>query len=92
MASYEGKELTKYEVALLRKMFYHGYIGARHTDEDSVIRGFPKHERGKIKKELEKLVRKNLVIEYPSTGQTHVSLNPFQIAAVKQILESANNC
>jgi len=90
MVSYLGKKLTKYEIALLRKLFNHGYIGARHTDETSAIRGFPKHDRGKIKKELKKLVKNNLIIEYPSVGQTHVSLNPTKITAIKSILAEAS--
>ena len=78
--------MSPYELALLQKMFYQTYIGGRHTDETSVLRGFPKHDRKKIRKALKLLVRNNLVIEYKSTGQTHVSLNPFLISEIKNIL------
>ncbi len=91
MIKYGGKKLSFYELALLHKMLRNRHIGGRHTDENSVIRGFPKHDRKKVRKALRTLVKVNLVIEYKSTGQTHVSLNPFLISEIKKIVEKRVN-
>ncbi len=87
MVAYGVKVLSSYECDLLKKMFLNRYIGGRHTDETSVLRGFPKHDLKKFRKALKGLVRLNLVIEYKSTGQTHVSINPVLIRDIKKIMK-----
>lgn len=87
MVVYGGRKLSSYDLTLLRKMYVHAYIGRRRTDENSVVRGFPKHDRKNVRKALKLLVRLNLVIECKSTGQTHVSLNLSMISEIKKIIE-----
>jgi len=87
MVYYGGRELSSYELTLLQKMFAHAYIGGRHTDENSVVKGFPKHDRKNVRKALKVLVKVNLVIEYKSTGQTHVSLNQNLIPEIKKMIK-----
>ncbi len=86
MIKYGGRDLSAYELKLLKKMFLNHYIGGRHTDETSVVRGFPKHDRKNVRKSLKVLVRLNLVVEYKSTGQTHVSLNPSLLSEIMKII------
>ena len=81
MVSYNGKELTQHETTILRKLFYHGYIVKRHTDETSVIRGFPGHEKKNAKKAIKSLIKLGLIVPFKSTGQLHVR------SAVKKILD-----
>jgi len=53
--------VTEIEKKILTKMFYGRFIGARHTSEDNIPKGFPKHERGNVKKALRNLKRQGYV-------------------------------
>ena len=44
VVSFNEKTLDKYDLAILRKMFNHGYIGGRRTEDRSILSGFPKHD------------------------------------------------
>jgi len=72
--------------ALLRKLYHYGYIGHRHTESNNALRGFPKDRGKEVRKSLKKLVRLGLVMQYPSTGEIHISLNPRLIAEVREII------
>jgi hypothetical protein len=79
-------KLTPLEVALLRKMYTHNFIGERHTSADNIPKGFPKHQRGEIKKALKKLTRQGYVIPKVTSYGMEVSLNPRRIAEIRQLL------
>ncbi|MFQ6063784.1 MAG: hypothetical protein ACE5J9_11530, partial [Methanosarcinales archaeon] len=64
------------------------YIGGRHTSEDNVIKGFPKHERGKIKKKLKDLIKEGYLISKPTSYGIQISINPKMIAEIKEILNT----
>jgi len=75
-----------YQKALLEKMYKLRYIGGRHTSEDNVVKGFPKHERGNLKKALKKLIREGYIIPKPTSYGLEVSLNPRMIEEIRKIL------
>jgi len=81
-------KLTPLEVALLRKMYTHNFIGAKHTSTDNIPKGFPKHQRGEIKKALRNLTRQGYVIPKITSYGMEVSLNPRRITEIRQILSS----
>lgn len=62
--------------AILKKLFKHRYIGARHTEIRNAMKGFPPHLLKEVKKEIQDLIRKNYLLAKISTGEIHVSLNP----------------
>jgi ribosomal protein S8 len=72
---------TTIEKAILAKMYRHGYIGGKHTSEDNIPKGLPKHMHGEVKKSLKNLIRQG----YVSYG-LEVSLNSARISEIKQIL------
>jgi len=78
-------KLTPLEVALLRKMYTHNFIGERHTSADNIPKGFPKHQRGEIKKALKNTCQGYLIPKVTSYGM-EVSLNPWRIAEIRQFL------
>jgi len=41
----------------LEKLYKNRHVGRRHTSEDNVIKGFPKHVRGDIKKAWKLLIK-----------------------------------
>ncbi len=51
------KEYNKTEIAIIKHLYKHGYIGKRHTPFDNAIKGIPKHMRGEAKHSLENLIR-----------------------------------
>jgi hypothetical protein len=75
-----------YKKAILEKLYKLRYIGGRHTSEDNVIKGFPKHARGDIKKALKLLVREGYIIPKPTSYGLEVSLNPRTIGEIRRIL------
>ena len=70
--------LTDTEKAILEKMLRHGYIGGKHTSEDNIPKGLPKHMHGEIKKALKNLVRAGYVIPKTTSYGMEVSLDPDQ--------------
>ncbi len=78
--------LTDTEKAILEKMLRHGYIGGKHTSEDNIPKGLPKHMHGEIKKALKNLIRAVYVIPKTTSYGMEVSLDPHRIAEINEIL------
>ncbi len=76
-----------FQKAILKKLYRLRYVGGRHTSEDNVIKGFPKHARGELKKALKALIKEGYVVPKPTSYGLEVSLNPRMIAEIRQILE-----
>ncbi len=76
-----------YQKAILGKMYKLRYIGGRHTSEDNVVKGFPKHARGDLKKALKELIKEGYILPKPTSYGLEVSLNPRVIGDIKRILE-----
>ena len=67
-------------------MFYARYIGERHTSEDNIPKGFPKHERGDVKKALKNLKRQGYIIPKITSYGMEVSLASSKIPEICKIL------
>lgn len=76
-----------YQKAILGKMYKLRYIGGRHTSEDNVVKGFPKHTRGDLKKALKVLIKEGYIVPKPTSYGLEVSLNPRAIDEIRRILE-----
>lgn len=48
-------------IRILRKMYFYGYIGGRHTSIDNIQKSFPKHKRGNVKDAVKTLIKANLI-------------------------------
>ncbi|MFQ6056675.1 MAG: hypothetical protein ACE5J3_11920 [Methanosarcinales archaeon] len=79
-------EFTNLEIKILSKLRRNFYIGSRHTSEDNVIKGFPKHERKEVKKAVKKLIRKGYLISKPTSYGLEVSINPRRMHEINKIL------
>ncbi|MFQ6137268.1 MAG: hypothetical protein ACE5PM_08820 [Candidatus Hydrothermarchaeales archaeon] len=79
--------ISKLEKHILFKLYRNLYIGGRHTSEDNVVKGLPKHVRGEAKKALKSLIKKGYILPKPTSYGLQVSLNPRMIGEIKQILE-----
>ena len=84
----ESIEFDIYEWMVIYKLTIRKYIGNRHTSEDNVAKGFPKHERGKIKDALYSLIKRGIVIYKPTSYGIEVSLNPHY-QNIKEIMEKS---
>ena len=71
-------------IHVLRKMYLHGYIGARHTSIDNLQKSFPKHERGNVNDAVKKLIKQDYIIPKPTGYGFHCSLNPQKIAQIRK--------
>jgi hypothetical protein len=78
---------TEIEKKILTKMLYEHYIGDKHTSEDNIPKGFPKHERGNVKKALKQLIREGYVNPKITSYGLEVSLNPRKIGEIREILQ-----
>ncbi len=76
-----------YKQAVLEKLYKLRYIGGRHTSEDNVTKGFPKHARKDVKKALKALIKEGYIIPKPTSYGLEVSLNPRMIAEIRRKLE-----
>ncbi|MCW4003792.1 MAG: hypothetical protein NWE95_07770 [Candidatus Bathyarchaeota archaeon] len=79
---------TRLEIAILQKMYEHNLIGEKHTSEDNIPKGFPKHLRGDVKKALDKLIRKGYVLPKITSYGLEVSLNPRRIAEIRKLIST----
>ena len=73
------------EKKILEKMLYEHYIGGKHTSADNIPNGFPKHERGEVKKALKNLIREGYVIPKITSYGLEVSLDPRRIREIREI-------
>jgi hypothetical protein len=78
--------LTEIEKKILMKMFYGRFIGERHTSEDNIPKGFPKHERGNVKKALKNLKRHGYIVPKITSYGMEVSLAANRISEIRKIL------
>jgi hypothetical protein len=63
------------EAKILYKLMRMGKLEHAHTSIDNLIRGFPKHKRGNIKKLIPKLIKKGFLHVKPTAYGKEVSLN-----------------
>ncbi len=75
----------------MEKLYKLGYVGGRHTSEDNVIKGFPKHARGALKKALKVLIKEGYIVPKPTSYGLEVSLNPRAIGEIRRILEESSD-
>ncbi|MEE8358522.1 MAG: hypothetical protein V3R82_03845 [Candidatus Hydrothermarchaeales archaeon] len=79
--------ISKLEKHILFKLYRNLYIGGRHTSEDNVVKGLPKHVRGEAKKALKSLIKRGYIRSKPTSYGLQISLNPRMIPEIKQNLE-----
>jgi len=78
---------TDIDKAILDKLLSHGYVGKKHTPEDNVPKGFPKHMYSDVRKALKRLIRDGLVLQYPTSHGMDVTLNKKLVSEIKKILD-----
>jgi hypothetical protein len=78
--------LSATEKAILAKMLRHGYIGGKHTSEDNIPKGLPKHMHGEVKKALKKLIKAGYVIPKITSYGMEVALDPHRIDEIHDLL------
>jgi len=81
------KVLTEPQKWILKKLIDNNYIGARHTSEDNIPKGYPKHQRGNIKTELKELTKQNLLYKHPTAYGWEYAINPTRIPEILAQLE-----
>jgi hypothetical protein len=80
--------ITKIEKAILQKMLFEHFIGGKHTSADNIPKGFPKNERGEVKKALKNLIREGYVVPKITSYGLEVSLNPRLLSEIHRIISS----
>ncbi|MDH2906970.1 MAG: hypothetical protein PXX83_02610 [Candidatus Nitrosotalea sp.] len=58
-------KFDSFAIQILRKMYFYGYIGGKHTSVDNLQKSFPKHERGNVKGAVQVLIKAS-----PSSNQS----------------------
>ncbi len=74
------------DIAILKHLYKHAYIGKRHTPFENALKGIPKHLRGEAKDSLESMIKTGLVLPYPTGHGLDVRINPDRVAEVKRII------
>jgi hypothetical protein len=74
------------EIAILKHLYKHAYIGKRHTPFENALKGIPKHHRGEAKDCLEIMIKTGLVLPYPTGHGLDVRINPERVDDVKRII------
>jgi len=80
-------KFDSFAIQILRKMYFYGYIGGKHTSVDNLQKSFPKHERGDVKGAVKVLIKANLIIPKSTGYGQHCSLNPRMIDEIEKMIE-----
>lgn len=72
---------------VLRRLLQKGKIGGHHTEISHFTRGLPDHEKSEAKEVVEALLRAGLLVEKPSVGQRHISLNRESLPEIHALIE-----
>ena len=87
----ETKEVIM--IRFLRKLMNLNMWGGKHTEEKNLLKALPKHLRGeKVTDEaMKELYKLEFLFSKPSTGETHISLNPRKKKEIFEFLEKHKN-
>ena len=80
-------KFDSFATQILRKMYFYGYIGGKHTSVDNLQKSFPKHERGNVKGAIKVLIKANLIIPKSTGYGQHCSLNPKMIDVIEKMIK-----
>ncbi len=72
---------------MLRRLLQKGKIGGHHTEIGHFTRGLPDHDKRDAKEVVEVLLRAGLLVEKPSVGQRHISLNRESLPDIHALIE-----
>ena len=78
---------------ILSKLNRMGKIGGAHTEIINLQKGLPMHFRsskqGKktIQKAIKEMIYREYLLQKPSTGEIHISLNPRKLNEIKEFIE-----
>lgn len=72
---------------IVKKLFYHGYVGGKHTDIENLKKGLPGHVKGDIKEAAKELIKEEILIPKPTSYGLHVSLNPHKREEIEKYLQ-----
>ncbi len=72
---------------VLRRLLQKGKIGGHHTEIGHFTRGLPDHDKSDAKEVVEALLRAGLLVEKPSVGQRHISLNRESLPEIHALIE-----
>jgi hypothetical protein len=72
---------------VLRRLLQKGKIGGHHTEIGHFTRGLPDHEKRDAKEVVEALLRSGILVEKPSVGQRHISLNRESLPQIHALIE-----
>jgi hypothetical protein len=75
---------------ILQRLDGMGKWGGYHTAFDHVARGFAGNERSLAYGVAERLVDSGLLLEKPSVGQRHVSLNPRRSGDIRRLIDEGS--
>ena len=76
-----------FKAIILRKLFRHRMIGAKHTAIEHLAKGLPKHAIGDAKDAVKELIKKDLILQKPRSYGMQVSLNQEKIDEILKMIE-----
>jgi len=74
------------EAKILYKLVRMGKWEHAHTSIDNLIKGFPKHKRGDIKKLIPKLIKRSFLHVKPTAYGREVSLNIERKKEIEELI------
>lgn len=76
-----------FKIIILRKLFRHRMIGGKHTAVEHLTKGLPKHAVGEAKDAVKELIKKDLILQKPTSYGLQVSLNTEKIDEIIELIE-----
>jgi len=74
------------EAKILYKLMRLGKWEHAHTSVDNLVKGFPKHKRGDVKKLIPKLIKRGFLHVKPTAYGKEVSLNVGKKREIEEII------
>jgi len=74
------------EAKILYKLMRLGKWEHAHTSVDNLVKGFPKHKRGDVKKLIPKMIKRGFLHVKPTAYGKEVSLNVGKKKEIEEII------
>jgi hypothetical protein len=88
------KEIINIMWLMLSKLNRMDKIGGAHTEIINLYKGLPLHLRSsnqgkkKIQKAVKELIKREFLLQKPSTGELHISINPRKLKEIIEFIEN----
>jgi|GEM_PF-3297270 len=78
--------MEPHQKAILKRMLHKKRVGKHHITIDNLLRGFNDQNKGKLKKAIKQLLKRNILVLYKTKNGDAIYINPADVKAIREKL------